>query len=232
MALGKNFANTQDLVSVEKIRDNTAVLKNGRLVKILMVGGMNTALKSEEELDIVSSAYRNFLNGLEFPVQIVIHSRKVNIKRYLDSLEERKSKEPSPLLQSQISEYKEFIEGFVRDNDIMEKIFLVVVSYVTPHIPGKAATSGLGGILPFMGKKDGEKAKEKEDEKNELTEANFKESLEQLDQRVGQVAEALKAIDLESVVLNDRELVELFYNFYNPETVERESLNLPPVENS
>ena len=104
MSLNRNLANTQDLVAVDQIRDNTVILKDGKLLQVVMVNGMNTALKSETELDIISAAYRNFLNSLEFSVQIIIHSRKVNIKKYLDSLNLRREEEPSPLLQSQILE--------------------------------------------------------------------------------------------------------------------------------
>ena len=229
MPLNRNLANTQDLVVVDKIRDNTVILKNGRLLQVIMVSGVNTALKSETELDIISAAYQNFLNGLEFPVQIIIHSRKVNIKKYLDSLGLRREEEPSPLLQSQIAEYKEFVGGFVKENDIMEKVFLVVVPFASPHISGKEAVSGLSGLLPFFKKKSGG-ADSKKIQADINEEASFRESLSQLGQRVGQVMGGLKTIELQTAVLNDRELVELFYNFYNPETVERESINLPPAE--
>ena len=229
MSLNRNLANTQDLVAVDQIRDNTVILKDGKLLQVVMVNGMNTALKSETELDIISAAYRNFLNSLEFSVQIIIHSRKVNIKKYLDSLNLRREEEPSPLLQSQILEYKEFVAGFVRENDIMEKIFLMVVPFASSHIPSRETVSGLTNFIPFLKKKSLSPDKEKP-KVDSNQEASFRESLEQLGQRVNQVVGGLKTIELQAVILNDRELVELFYNFYNPETVEREAINLPPAE--
>ncbi len=229
MALNKQLSNTQDLVAIEEIHDNTVILKNGAMRQVLMVGGMNTALKSEEELNLITTSYQNFLNSLDFSLQIIVHSRKVNIEKYLSSLEERRRLEQSAILQSQISEYKEFIAGFVRENDIMEKTFLVVVPFSPSGLAGVASASGIAKLFPFFGSKSG--AKEAKAKEGAEKEASFKESLGQLNQRVNQIVEGLRAIDLEAAVLGDEALIELFYNFYNPETVERENLNVP-VEKS
>lgn len=226
MALNKQLANTQDLVAIEEIRDNTVILKNGGFRQVLMVSGINTALKSEEEQELITSAYQSFLNSLDFPIQIIVHSRKINIEKYLAGLEERRRLEPSALLQSQISEYKEFIAGFVKENDIMEKTFLVVVPF-SPSVvsTSKEAVGGIAKLIPFLG---GRSAGETEKPKDKSADPNFKESLDQMAQRVNQVTEGLRAIELEAALLENEELIELFYNFYNPETVERENINLPP----
>lgn len=216
----KEFANTQDLVAIEEIRDDTVVLKNGSLRQILMVGGVNFSLKSEEEQVIITQGYQNFLNALDFPIQIVIHSRKINIDRYLAGLEARRVEEPSALLQNQIAEYQEFIRGFVTENAIMAKTFFVVVPFSPIVLPSKEAVSK---FIPFFKKKNHEAEKRA----LEAKQMSFREALGQLKQRVTQVAQGLAAIGLETKVLTTEELIELFYNFYNPETVEKEKLNLP-----
>ncbi|TSC82824.1 MAG: hypothetical protein G01um101420_6 [Parcubacteria group bacterium Gr01-1014_20] len=229
MALNKQLSNTQDLVAIEEIHDNTVILKSGAMRQVLMVGGMNTALKSEEELNLITTSYQNFLNSLDFSIQIIVHSRKVNIEKYLSGLEERRRLEQSAILQSQISEYKEFIAGFVRENDIMEKTFLVVVPFSPSGLAGVTSASGVAKLFPFFGAKgDAKEVKVKEGMEKE---ASFKESLGQLNQRVNQIVEGLRAIDLDAAVLGDEELIELFYNFYNPETVERGNLNVPVEKN-
>jgi hypothetical protein len=220
------FANTQDLVTIETIRDNAVLQKDGSLRQVVMVSGVNTALKSEMEMDLISSTYQSFLNALDFPIQIMVHSRKINITRYLDGLETRKREEPSALLQSQIAEYKEFIAGFVRDNEIMEKIFFVVVPFSPIAIPTASQISGLSRFLPFLNKNSDSEAAKKETSDQEK-EVKFQESLNQLIQRTSQVIEGLRAVELDAVVLNNQELIELFYNFYNPEKIEKETLNLP-----
>ncbi len=223
----KESGNSLDLVDIKDIRDNAIIMKDGSLRQIVMVGGVNFSLKSEAEQNMMTQAYQNFLNGIDFPLQIVIHSRKVNITAYLDTLEKRKETEPTPLLQSQISEYVEFIKGFVEKNAIMEKSFLVVVPfYPTGALVAapKAATGAVLGFLPFLGKKKTDK--EQEARTDEETGKAFKEALSQLGQRTNQIVTGIENIGLEATVLENEELIELFYNFYNPQTVEREKINL------
>lgn len=215
MAANKQLANTQDLVEIEEIKENTVFLKNGGLRQVAMVSGVNTALMAEQEIEALSAGYLNFLNGLDFQVQVIIHSRKVNIEHYLSSLELRIKDEPSALLQSQIKEYKEFIGGFVSENSIMEKSFLVIIPFSPIAVSGKDAISGISKLLPFLNKGNKETKKAEND-------ADLKENLEQLTQRTTQIVEGLSAMGLEAIPLENQALVELFYNFYNPETTERE----------
>ena len=216
-----NFANSQDLVEIEQIKDSTLILKDGSLRQILMVSGMNFALKSEDEQNAISGAYANFLNSVDFGIQIIVHSRKINIEKYLADLDQKKAAEQSPLLQNQIGEYREFIRQFVEENAIMSKSFLVVVPWQSASLSG--AASSLGGILSFGKKKiSEEQQKAKEATKNE----DFQKNLQQIGQRVAQVTDGLSAVGLDVVLLNDEQLTELFYNFYNPETTEKENINL------
>ena len=134
MATNTDFGNSLDLVNIKEIRNNTVTLKDNGMRQIVMVGGVNFALKSESEQNIITQGYQNFLNGIDFPLQIVVHSRKVNIDKYIEELLRRKDLEESPLLQSQIEEYAEFIKGFVQKNAIMEKTFLLVVPFFPASI--------------------------------------------------------------------------------------------------
>lgn len=211
--MAKEFANSQDLLSVANVRENTLILKDGSYRQVLMVQGVNFSLKSEEEQNVITQGYQNFLNSLEYSLQIVIHSRKINVQKYLNDLDKRLQEEPSPLLQNQISEYKEFVRKFVEENAIMEKTFLIVVPW---HPPLAVKTSSLP--IPFLG---GKKSAPREAQENE---ASFKENLLQMKQRVEEITEGLASMGLEAIVLSDEELVELLYNFHNPETIEKENL--------
>jgi type IV secretory pathway VirB4 component len=227
MPLLKDTGNVQDLVLVKDIRKNTVILKNGGLRQIVMVSGINFALKSEDEQNIITQSYQNFLNSLNFPLQIVIHSRKINIERYVASLDTKREEESASLLRDQIGEYQEFIRGFIKDNDIMAKTFLVVVPYSPIVIP--TPSSGALGGLPFFGKK---KTPADTAARAQREQASFDESILQLAQRVQQVIQGLTTVGLECVVLNDEQLVELFYNFYNPESVEKEKIAAAPQSTS
>jgi type IV secretory pathway VirB4 component len=211
-------ANSQDLVLLDEVRDDVLILKSGALCKIIMVGGVNFVLKSDEEKDTLIMQYQDFLNSLDFTLQILIHSRKINIEKYLTELEARKIAEPSGLLQNQISEYQAFISSFVADNAIMSKVFLVVVPFYPSVLSGTSA--GVSSLLPF-GKKNNEDQKKQDDVEKE---AEFQKNSSSLQQRVDQVIDGLTTMGLQAEILGKEQLIELFYNFYNPESVEKEGI--------
>jgi type IV secretory pathway VirB4 component len=221
--MANSFGNSQDLVAIKDIQHGTLILKDNSLRQVLMVGGLNFSLKSQAEQDMLTSAYQNFLNSMDFPLQIIIHSRKINIESYLEQLGARLAEETSPLLQSQISEYREFIRQFVQENAIMEKTFLIVVPWHPIVIPGSQQKFS----IPFFGKKKEEIATSKEEDAKKRLE----ESLPQLAQRVDQVTKGLFSLGLEALLLNDEQLVELFYNFYNPSSMERGAVKPPESRN-
>lgn len=201
---------TQQFVEIDKIKDGIITLKNGGLRSVVMVAGLNFELKSEEEQDVIISSYQDFLNSLDFSVQVMIHSRKLNIENYLQKMEEIKVKEPNELLKNQIDEYITFIRDFVKQNEIMTKNFFVVIPYEGAGL--KEAKKGIMSMLSFGKKKDNKKEQQE----------SFDQQMSQLRQRIDQVLAGLERIGLRSVVLNDDELVELYYNLYNPETIEKD----------
>ena len=203
-------APAQQFVTIDSIREYTLVLKDGGLRVILMCSSFNFALKSSDEQDAVIFQYQNFLNALDFPLQFVIHSRRLNIEPYLESLAERQKEEPAELLKIQIAEYIEFIKTFVAATNIMSKSFFVVVPF-TPITMGDSgivqkalSTIGIG------------KAPEAQD-----TDHAFEERKQQLWQRVDTVIEGLQRFGIRSAPLNTEELIELFYGLYNPTEFEK-----------
>ncbi len=206
--MAKEAQSTQEIVDIKDIRGNAVILKNGSLRRVLMVSGINFELKSEEEQSIIIYAYQNFLNTLDFSIQIVIRSRKMNIESYLIKLEERRSSEQNELLKNQISEYSEFISSFIETNAVMAKNFFAIVPYDPITIPGGGKK--LLDIFGFGGKN-----------KNSSIEENFEQKMTQLNQRTDQVINGLTQIGLRVVALAEEELMELFYNLYNPSTIEK-----------
>ncbi len=220
---------TQKFIAVERIENGTLVLKGGGLRQILMVSGINFDLKSEEEQGLIINTFQGFLNSLNFSIQIFIHSRKVNIEGYLENLEKRESQESNELLKNQILEYREFIRAFVSENAIMTKSYFIVVPYdpvqLSPH--GEAFTSKILGMLK---KKGVENPVKRLPEANATEDRVLREHMEQLTQRSNQVIGGLNQINLRAIPLNDDELIELFYNLYNPEAVEKELPDTPHAD--
>ena len=220
----QDTGNSLDLVDIKEIKQNTVLVNDGSFRQVIMVGGVNFSLKSETEQNIIAQGYQTFLNSIDFPLQILIHSRKVNIDKYIETLTARKEVEQSPILQSQIDEYSKFVQGFVEKNAIMEKVFLVVVSFYPAAMISNAKK--VSGMIPFLGKKKGDSAAETA-QRAEESEKMFGENLAQLGQRTNQVTSGLLNMGLEATVLEDEQLIELFYNFYNPQTVERQKAPAP-----
>lgn len=206
---------TQQFIEIEEVKQDTMILRSGGLRKILIVTGLNFDLKSEEERGLIIYSFQNFLNSLNFSLQIFVHSRKLNIENYLSQLVVRQEQESMELLKNIIGEYREFISSFVSQNAIMEKTFFVVVPYDTIDLI-QAKTFGKKVFNFFSGKK----TNVAEEEKLHLQQ-NFDHNLQQINQRVDQVVNGLNQIGLRAVPLNEAEITELFYNLYNPESVEK-----------
>lgn len=211
----QEIASTQSFVEIKEIRDGVVYLKNGGLRKILIVSGINFDLKSQEEQELILGAFQDFLNTIDYPVQFFIHSRKVNINSYLDKVKQREKQETNELLKIQINDYIDFVSSFVKENPIINKTFFVVVPY-NPTISISQVKKGLFG---FMSGRGGNTSKKETLEK----------SIQQLNYRVDQVINGLEQIGLRVNSLKDEELIELFYNLYNPEIIEKKGKEIPQI---
>jgi len=211
--MDKNIS-TQQFVDIESIKNGVLVLKSGGLRKILMVSGINFDLKSEEEQGIIIGAFQNFLNTLEFSIQFLVHSRKMNISVYLEKLRQRETQEENGLLKNQISEYIEFVRSFVENNAVMAKTFFAVVPYDSMQI--SKAGANIISSLKFWDR----------NKKTEIKDEGLEQKMTQISQRTEQVINGLNQIGLRAVALNDEELTELFYNLYNPSDVENKEIKI------
>ncbi len=199
----------QQFLPLETIRDDVAVLKDGGLRVVLMCSSLNFALKSSDEQDAIIFQYQNFLNSLDFPLQFVVQSRKLNIEPYLESLRTRQKEETSELLRIQIAEYTEFVRTFVEMTNIMSKTFYVAVPFTPPIVEEKGILGGLLSVLG-LGKT-----------KTEETGSHFEDKKNQLWQRTDAVIAGLGRIGIRSAPLNTEELIELFYGLFNPTEFEK-----------
>jgi hypothetical protein len=204
-------ASAQEFLAIDSVRENVVVLKDGALRVVLMCSSLNFALKSTDEQDAIIYQYQNFLNSLDFSLQFVIHSRRLNIAPYLETLKERQREQDNELLKIQISEYIEFIKTFVETTNIMSKTFYVVVPFTSPLVEtNKGVFAGVASALGIGGKG------------GETTDNNlFEEHKNQLWQRVDTISAGLQRVGVRTAPLNTEELIELFYGLYNPTDFER-----------
>ncbi len=191
---------SQDFVPIKEVRDGVLVLKDGGMRAILMASSVNFALKSEDERVGFIFQFQNFLNALDFTVQIYIQSRDLDIRPYIRTLEEAYSKTTDDLMRIQIKEYMTFIQRFVEGANIMTKQFFIVVPYNPVVLDIKSS------IFSLFGSKDS----------GVKTQNTFEENLTQLDQRIAIVQQGLMRAGIRSVQLDTEEIIELFYKIFNP----------------
>ncbi|MGB8815885.1 MAG: hypothetical protein WCC74_01405 [Minisyncoccia bacterium] len=206
---------TQDFVPIKEIRDGVMILKDGSMRAVIMVSSVNFALKSGEEQEAVIYQFQNFLNSLDFSVQISIQSRQLDIRPYLAQLEERYKAELSDLMKIQIKEYIAFIKAFVEQSNIMTKTFFVVIPFsqvLTTNNAGSIASNFFNS---------------KKEEKTKTTDKNdsFLENRTQLEQRIGVIQGGLIRCGLKSIALGTDEIIELFYKIFNPGDLEKPIVN-------
>lgn len=196
-------ASTQRYVDVEEIREGLLVLKNGSLRAILLVSSLNFDLKSSQEQDGIIGQYQNFLNALDFPVQIVINSKRFDVEPYLARLEEEEHQQTNELLRFQIDEYKYFIKKLAEVSNIMSKYFYIVVPFSPAEDKKNNLLDRLTGIFS-------------PEKTTSLHGELFESYRSQLYQRVEQVSVALSSTGVHATPLNTEEIIELLYDSYNP----------------
>lgn len=205
-AAAKGAQPTQKFLAIDQIRDDVVLLKDGSMRSVLMSSSVNFALKSSEEQEATIYQFQNFLNSLDFSLQIVIHSRKMKIDDYLAQVKEKEKAQTDELLRVQTAEYYEFIKSFVAMTSIMSKTFYAIV----PYSPATAAQAAGGGLFAkFMG---GGKTAPVSDSAEK-----FGENKNQLWQRVEAVRAGMNTFGIRSAPLKTEELIELFFGLYNPE---------------
>lgn len=193
---------TQDFVPVRDIKDGVVMLKNGQMCKVLLASSINFALKALDEQRAILFQFQNFLNTLDFTLQIYVQSRRLNIEPYIEMLMTKTAHQDNDLMQLQLREYIEFIRTFTTETDVMTKSFFLVIPYTAPPVNLKRNFASMlsSGSRPSQ-------------------ESSFEEKRLQLEQRQAVVEQGLSRIGVRTIPLHTDELVELFYHLYNPTDV-------------
>lgn len=196
---------TQQFVPVKEIRNGVIILKDGNYRGILICSSINFGLKSADEQRAITVGFQNFLNTLDFPIQIVVNSRRMDLRPYLALLAGKDEEQKTELMRIQLREYIEFIRSFTDQANIMTKSFYVVVSYA-PHL---TTASAIGFFKPKTA-----------NAKTAAGAASFEEDRLQLEQRLTLVASGLSGTGVRAVPLGTEEVIELLYRSFNPGELE------------
>lgn len=202
---------TRQYLPIAEIRNDTVIMKDGTLRSVLLVSSLNFALKSADEQQAIISGYMSFLNSLNWPIQIVVQSRKFNVDDYLNRLSQAEREQTNELLKTQIRDYRKFINDLVEVGDIMTKKFYVVVPYNPLSDKQQGFWTRLVDLFTpssFI----------------RLKEDRFNQRREELTNRVRHIMSGLSSIGLAAQILPTQALIELYYNSYNPELADSEKI--------
>jgi hypothetical protein len=206
-----NFASTQKYLKISEIKNDCLVLKDGSLRVILLASSINFALKSEDEQKAVIQNYARFLNTLEFPLQIVAHSRPFNIDPYVNELNVLRQNQTNELLRNQTTDYRDFIKELIDLGQIMSRRFYIVV----PYNPGGDTKRGFfARVIDTLSAAIIVKIKREKFES--YREAIFK--------RADNIIAGLSSMGVKASPLDTQSLIELFYKIYNPTESKNQNL--------
>lgn len=217
-----NPNSTQNTLQIAEIRDGIVIMSDGSYRSVVMAQSINFDLMSPQERESVEYAYQGFINSLYFPVQIFIRSQKIDMRPYLEKLDRMRSSQENMLLGLLMEDYIAYIDALVQQTNIMDKQFYVVVPYFStvdiskPVEAGKKVFSGFFELFK-LNKSPGT-------EVVTINEPELEKAKQELRNRVQSVVGGLNQMGVQGVPLDTQELIELYYDVYNPDTATRQSL--------
>lgn len=211
-----NQNTAQNTLQIAEVRENMVVMRDGSFRAVVACKSINFDLMSSKEREGVEYSYQNFLNSLYFPAQIFIRSQRVDIGPYIDRLVAMRRNQDNMLLGVLMDDYINFIDVLSQEANIMDKSFFIVVPFYPSGDLSDLRDQAKGFFGKLLAKPSNETIK--------IDEASYAKAKEEIGNRVNAVMSGLYQMGVKSVQLNTKELGELYYNIYNPDTAVREPL--------
>ncbi|HEX9679471.1 MAG TPA: hypothetical protein VGA08_02515 [Candidatus Saccharimonadales bacterium] len=221
-AKSTNPNSTQNTLHIAEIRDGIVIMRDGSYRSVVMAQSINFDLMSPQEREAVEYGYQGFLNSLYFPIQIFIRSKKIDMRPYLEKLVQLRSEQENMLLGLLMEDYVAYIDALVQQTNIMDKQFYVVVPYFPtidiskPVEAGKKVFSGFFELFKIN--------KSAGNEVITINEGELGKAKQELKNRVQSVVGGLNQMSVQAIPLDTQELIELYYDVYNPDTATRQNL--------
>lgn len=212
-----NPNSTQNTLQIAEIRDGIVIMSDGSYRSVVMVKSINFDLMSQQEQEAVEYSYQGFLNSLYFPIQIFIRSQKVDLQPYLDKLDKIRSEHDNMLLALLMEDYINYMDQLSAQTNIMDKKFYIVIPYF-PVVDDRSLTSSknfFSGLASLLNNKE---------QHIVINEASLEKAKTELRNRVQSVLAGLMQSSIAGLPLDTQELIELYYDTYNPDTATRQQL--------
>lgn len=201
---------TQEHLDIEDIKNDYVFLKTGGVVAVIQTTAVNFDLLSEIEQDAMIGAFSMLLNSLTFPVQVLVRSKRLDISKYIDLVYKVEQQQKDPLLKFQAESYRKFVQELIQQNDVLDKKFYVSIPS-TPTNAKDLGSSPLDPIWRLFGM-------HKRQSSINLQQAE-KRGNNELPPKIDHVVKEFNRIGVKSRRLTTQELVELFFDIYNPSSV-------------
>lgn len=215
-AANRNANSTQSSLLIAELRDSMAIMNDGSFRGIIACKSINFDLMSEREREGVEFSYQSFLNSLYFPLQIFIRSQRVDIGPYIDRLVKLRRSQDNMLLGVLMDDYLDFIAALADESNIMDKGFFIVVPYYPAGDIGSAVNSSRNLLASLFATQQKSTVK--------VDTQTYQKATDEITNRIEVVTSGLFQIGIESTRLDTKEIGELFYNVYNPDTAVREPI--------
>lgn len=202
---------TQQFIDIAGIKDGVIILKNGSYRMVMQIGAINFALKSEQEQNSLVFQFQSFLNSLHFPIEIVIRSKRLDLVPYLKKTGETAAASQNELIRALAKDYVGFVSQLINVANIMKKTFYVVIPYDPINV---SKLNVFQSLFEKSQSFDGIK----------ISETDFKSQNDQLLERANIVASGLGSMGLHCLQLSTEEIIELFYQIYNPDESGKERI--------
>lgn len=217
-AVRSNPNSTQNTLQIAEIRDGIVIMNDGSFRSVVMVKSINFDLMSPEEREAVEYSYQGFLNSLYFDVQIFIRSQRVDIRPYIDRLDKIRAEHDNMLLALLMEDYINYMADIAQQTNIMDKRFYVVIPFSAQPNVQQAITQSKNfftGVSGLFSKKETHVV---------INEADLNKAKDELRNRVQAVLSGLQQAGVQGLPLDTQELIELYYDTYNPDTATRQQL--------
>lgn len=214
-----NQNSTQNSLLISEIRDGIVIMNDGTFRAVVMCKSINFDLMSPQEQEGVEYSYQGFLNSLYFPIQIFVRSQKVDLRPYIEKLDKIRGEHDNMLLALLMEDYISFLADIAQHTNIMDKRFYVVISYPDPdenlRSMVRQSTGFFSGFSDIFNKKE---------HKVVINETVLETAKTELRNRVQAVLQGLRQCGVQGLPLDTQELIELYYDVYNPDTATRQQL--------
>lgn len=215
----KTTANsTQNTLQIAEIRDGIVIMNDGSFRSVIMARSINFDLMSPQEQEGVEAGYQSFLNSLYFPIQIFIRSQKVDLGPYIQRLDKIRTEHDNMLLAMLMEDYIGFMSDLSTQTNIMDKKFYIIIPYFPKADVQKAITNSKNFFTGLMGMFNNK------EQHVVINEAELEQAKTELRNRVQAVLAGLLQCSVQALPLDTQELIELYYDTYNPDTATRQQL--------